>query len=68
MSINIEPKYLTATDVYNYLNISKSLLFKIMKNDPTFPHGLTITGSKKVYDKTEIDNWLRHKSEQTQNN
>jgi predicted DNA-binding transcriptional regulator AlpA len=64
MKKKIEMKYLTTTNVYQYLGISKGLLYKIMKNDPTFPKGLNITGSKKVYDKDDIDKWLRSKSAQ----
>lgn len=60
----VESKYLTTTNVYKYLGISKSLLYKIMNADPTFPKGLNITGSKKVFDKEDIDKWLRSKSEQ----
>ena len=63
--MSTEKRYLSATDVYQYLNISRGLLYKIMKDDPTFPRGLNITESKKVYDKVELDSWLRHKSEQT---
>lgn len=64
MEQHIEPKYLTATSMYQYLNISKGLLYKIMKNDPTFPKGLNLTGHKKIYDRAELDNWLRNKSKQ----
>lgn len=60
----VESKYLTATNVYKYLGISKGLLYKIMNADPTFPKGLNITSSKKLYDKEDIDKWLRSKSEQ----
>ena len=49
---------------FKYLGISKSLLYTIMNADPTFPKGLNITSSKKLYDKEDIDNWLRSKSEQ----
>lgn len=61
-SKTIESKYLTATNVYQYLGISKGFLYKVMKNDPTFPKGLFINKSKKVFDRIELDNWLKNRN------
>ena len=58
----IESKYLTATNVYQYLGISKGFLYKVMKNDPTFPKWLFINKSKKVFDRIELDNWLKNRN------
>ena len=58
-------RFITATNVYQYLGISKAYLYKIMKNDPTFPKGLNILGKKKVYDINALDKWLYEKNNQT---
>ena len=62
METKTELKYLTATNVYKYLGISRALLYKLINSDPTFPKGLNLTSNKKVYDKNDLDNWLRNRS------
>jgi predicted DNA-binding transcriptional regulator AlpA len=62
MEIKTESKYLTATNVYKYLGISKGFLYKLINSDPTFPKGLSLTSNKKVYDKNDLDLWLRNRS------
>lgn len=61
-----ESKYLTATNVYRYLGISRGFLYKIMNSDPTFPKGLFLSKNKKVYDKSALDNWLKNRTDNIQ--
>lgn len=57
-----ESRYLTAIMAYKYLGISKSTFYKVLKEDSSFPKGLLLTGSKKVYDKLDLDNWLKSRN------
>lgn len=59
---DFETRYITATGAFKYLGISKSMFYKLLKTDPTFPKGLALTKDKKIYDKLDLDNWLKSRN------
>ena len=55
-------RYLTPTNTAKYLGVSRAFFYAHIRNNPTFPKALTLTASKSVYDRLQVDEWIEQKS------
>lgn len=61
MDIQIEPRYMDLAIAAKYIGISRAYFYRLIGNDPTFPKGIRLTATKRVYDKKELDLWVDSK-------
>lgn len=61
-------RYLTTASLISYLGVSKNFFYVHVKKDPTFPKALTLTASKSVYDRLQVDKWIEQNQKQLQTN
>ena len=54
--------YLITKDVALYLGISKGFLYKLIKEDPTFPQGRYISNKTRIYKIEDLQNWIASKN------
>lgn len=51
-------RYLTPSNLIRYLGVSKNFFYVHIRNNADFPKPMTLIGSKKVYDRYQVDEWL----------
>lgn len=61
-------RYLTSSNTAKYLGVSRAFFYARIRNNPTFPKALTLTASKSVYDRLQIDEWIEQNQKQLQAN
>lgn len=61
-------RYLTPTNTAKYLGVSRAFFYAQIRSDPTFPKALTLTASKSVYDRLQVDEWIEQNQKQLQTN
>ena len=57
-SANQEKGFLSQASVCQYLDISRTTLFRLRKNDKTFPKAYFVTADKPIFKKSDLDNWI----------
>ena len=55
---NIQPKYLKASKVCSVLDISKTTLWRLIKEDPSFPKPIHLINAVKVWELSDLISWL----------
>lgn len=61
-------RYLTPSNTSKYLGVSRAFFYAHIRNNPTFPKALTLTASKSVYDRLQVDEWIEQNQKQLQTN
>ena len=59
---SIDDEWLTLTALQNYLHLSRTSLYRLIKSDETFPKGYNILFNKKLWKKEEVQDWVKSKS------
>lgn len=63
-----EIRYMTPTCTAKYLGVSRAFFYAHIRKNPTFPKALTLTASKSVYDRLQVDEWIEQNQKQLQAN
>jgi excisionase family DNA binding protein len=50
---------MTPRDVAKYLRISRTTLYRILKEDPSFPNRTRVSRRLVLFRKSEIDDWIK---------
>ena len=58
---NQEKGFLSQASVCQYLDISRTTLFRLRKNDKTFPKAYFVTADKPIFKKADLDNWITNR-------
>lgn len=61
-------RYLTPSNTAKYLGVSRAFFYAHIRKNPTFPKALTLTASKSVYDRLQVDKWIEQNQKQLQTN
>lgn len=61
-------RYLTPSNTAKYLGVSRAFFYAHIRKNPIFPKALTLTASKSVYDRLQVDKWIEQNQKQLQTN
>ena len=60
---SIDDEWLTLSGVQDYLHLSRTSFYRLIKADNSFPKGYSILSNKKLWKRDEVQDWVKSKSE-----
>ena len=63
MTTTFNPKFLTLPDLAKYLRVSISSIWRLRRDNPAFPRPFRPTPQTLLFDKSEIDAYLKESRE-----
>ncbi|MCY4156982.1 MAG: AlpA family phage regulatory protein [Gammaproteobacteria bacterium] len=55
---HIQPALLRVRDLMAYLNFGRTGIYKLVKEDPTFPRSIQLSNRAVAWKREEIDRWI----------